>query len=76
MDNSALSTGFGIGGIIGGIIGIAFFVFWIVELVDVIRRDFGPGNGKLIWVLVVVLLNWVGAAIYYFVGKPQGTLRA
>jgi uncharacterized RDD family membrane protein YckC len=50
------------------------FIFWIVELVDALRRTFPEPNAKIIWVLVIVLLNFVGAAIYYFVGKRSGTL--
>ena len=49
-------------------------IFWIAEIVDVLRRDFYEPNNKVVWVLVVILLHFVGAAIYYFVGKSQGVL--
>jgi len=49
-------------------------IFWIAEIVDVVRRDFYEPTNKVVWVLVVILLHFVGAAIYYFVGKNQGTL--
>lgn len=50
------------------------FVFWIIELVDVCRREFRDANSKLLWILVVVLAHGLGALIYYFAGKPQGWL--
>ncbi len=71
------------GGIIAGfvllygfliLLGLASFVFWIVEIVDVARREFRDPNTKLLWLLVVILAHGLGALIYYFAGKPQGWL--
>ena len=71
------------GGIIVGIflfygffilLALASFVFWIIELVDVARREFKDSNTKLLWLLVVVLAHGLGALIYYFAGRPQGWL--
>jgi len=66
------------GGIIGGAvglifcaIGIALLVFWIWMLIDCVQREF-EGNGKIIWILVIVLLGWIGALIYLFVGRSKG----
>ncbi|MBM3498774.1 MAG: PLDc_N domain-containing protein [Armatimonadetes bacterium] len=55
---------------------IALMVLWIVALIDVARREFPGDNDKLMWVLVVVLAGWIGALIYWFVGRQKGTLRA
>ncbi len=49
-------------------------VFWIIELVDVARREFPDPNTKIIWILVVVLSHGIGALIYFFVGRSQGWL--
>lgn len=56
------------------LLGLASFVFWIVELIDVCRREFRDSNTKTLWVLVVVLAHGLGALIYFFAGKPQGWL--
>ncbi len=56
------------------LLSLASFVFWIIELVDVARREFKDSNTKLLWVLVVALAHGLGALIYYFAGKPQGWL--
>jgi len=56
------------------LISLASFVFWIVELIDVYRREFRDPNTKLLWVLMVVFLHGLGALIYYFAGKAQGWL--
>lgn len=72
------------GGAVGGIlacviflivaaIGLALFAFWIWMLIDAVRRDF-PGNEKIVWILVIVLLQALGALVYFFVGRSRGTL--
>lgn len=47
----------------------------LVALVDAIRvpqeSDYRAGS-KVVWVLVLIFFNCVGAAIYYAVGKPRG----
>jgi hypothetical protein len=47
---------------------------WVVALVDVLRRESAGENEKLIWILVVILTGWIGALIYWFVGRDKGTL--
>ena len=49
-------------------------VFWIVELVDAARREFSEPNLKVVWLLVIFFAHFLGAVIYYFVGKKQGVL--
>ena len=57
-----------------------FFVFFIANivlviwaLVDAIRVPhdsmYRAGN-KLIWILVILLAGFIGAIVYFFVGKP------
>jgi hypothetical protein len=45
-------------------------VFWIVALVDCIRRSDNvyrmAGTEKVTWVLIVALTGWIGALIYWF----------
>lgn len=48
--------------------------FWLVELVDAARRQFPDQSIKVIWLAVILFTHFIGAAIYYFVGKKQGTI--
>jgi hypothetical protein len=70
---------FGFGGpvdlLIVGILVLLPTIFWIVEIIDAIRRDFAEPSEKIIWLVVIVLTHFLGALIYYFAGKPRGTLR-
>ena len=51
-------------------------ILWLVELIDVVRRRFPDPATKIVWVLVVIFTHFVGALVYYFVGRKQGTLAA
>lgn len=48
-------------------IGIAGFVLWLLMIIDVAKRNFKNPDDKTTWILVVVLANWIGALVYYFV---------
>ena len=51
--------------------GLLAFVFWIWMLINAIQN---PGLGsteKIVWVLVILFLHFLGALIYYFVGRSR-----
>ena len=50
----------------------AVFVFMlpIIALVDIVRNKF-EGNMQLIWVLIVLFLNILGAILYFVIGRRQ-----
>ena len=48
------------------------FVFWLWMLVHAITNS-GVGDGeKIAWVLVILFLHFLGALIYFIVGRPKG----
>lgn len=57
-----------------GLIGLAIMAFWIIELVDCLRRDFRDPSEKIVWVLVIIFTHFVGALLYWIMGKSHGTL--
>ncbi|MGJ8654414.1 MAG: PLD nuclease N-terminal domain-containing protein [Opitutaceae bacterium] len=59
---------FFVGFFLFGLLGLAF---WIWMLIDCLKYEKSEGNDKLIWVLVLVLTNWIGALIYFFVRRPE-----
>ena len=54
---------------------IALLTLWIWALIDCAMRRF-DGNDKLIWILVILLANWVGALIYIFVGRSKAVRKS
>lgn len=47
------------------------FLLPLIALVDVIRSDFRGSNDKLIWVIVILFLNIIGALLYLVIGRNQ-----
>ena len=75
MDPFTAIAGLGIGAIIIiSLIGLIASIFWIFELIDILRREFRDPIMKIVWLAVVFFSHIVGALIYYFIGKQQGTL--
>lgn len=48
----------------------AAFVLWLWALVDILKNEF-TGSNKLIWLLVVILIPFVGMVLYWFIGREQ-----
>lgn len=51
--------------------GILAFIFWILMLVNAITNSRLSGTEKIVWVLVIIFLHFLGALIYFFVGRRQ-----
>ena len=72
MEQHAIGGGFGILFALFFIaLGILAFVFWIWMLIDAIQNPGLSGTERIVWVLVVIFLNWLGALIYYLVGRRR-----
>lgn len=60
--------------IAGMVIGLMFaglvLAFWLYMLIDLVRSKM-TGYKKLLWVIVFITANIIGAALYYFVGKKK-----
>ena len=65
--------------IVSMIINTTLFVFWVIALIDCIKRDnkdfaIGGENAKLIWILVLILARSITPIVYYLLimkKKPQ-----
>jgi len=69
--------------IVAVLISITLFIFWIIALIDCIRRDekdfnLGGDNAKLIWILLLILVRGIAGIIYYLLimrNTPAGKIR-
>ena len=50
-------------------VGIPLLVVWVVGIVDIVRRDLPPGL-KAGWIMVVLLLPFLGTLVYFLMRKP------
>jgi hypothetical protein len=70
-----MMLGFGILGLFFGLavfaVSIFALVFWILMLVDCVKRKFKEESEKIIWILVLVFTGIIGALIYYFIVKNK-----
>ncbi len=57
--------------LVGLPIAIALFAFWIWMLISAIQNQGLSDNEKIVWVLVIVFLHWLGALLYFFIGHPK-----
>ena len=53
---------------------LIIFIFltavWMRALIDVLKSEF-KDNNKLIWLLTVILVPFIGAIVYFAIGKKQ-----
>lgn len=54
-----------------GVIALGAFALWIWMLVHAITNKGLTDAERLIWVLVILFLHFLGALIYFFVGRPK-----
>ena len=52
------------------IISILAIPFWIISIIDILKSSF-EGNGKIVWLLVVVVLGILGIILYRMIGKNK-----
>jgi hypothetical protein len=50
------------------LIGLLCFIFWIVALVDCIKSN---NANKLLWIIVIILLPFLGTILYFALGRVQ-----
>jgi len=50
---------------------VAAFAFWIWMLVHAITNPGLRDIEKLIWVVVILFTHFIGALIYFFIGRPR-----
>ncbi|QFZ55974.1 hypothetical protein FEZ18_02725 [Oceanihabitans sp. IOP_32] len=51
------------------IIAITLFILPVAALISILKNNF-KNNDKLIWVLVVLLLPFLGPILYNIIGRP------
>ena len=52
-------------------LGLLAFGFWLWMLVDCATKESSTGNDKLVWVLILLGLNLLGALLYCFIRRPR-----
>lgn len=53
---------------------IVMFIVWLRALFEILKCDF-TGNNKIIWLLTVVLIPFIGAIAYFAIGRKQKIIK-
>jgi hypothetical protein len=51
--------------------GIAATIFWLWMLIHALTNKGIDSVEKLVWFLVIFFLHFLGALIYFFIGRPK-----
>ena len=57
--------------LIVSVFGVVGFILWVWALIDCLLHETDEGNNRLIWMLVVILTNIIGALIYLILRRPM-----
>ncbi|MEK6933277.1 MAG: PLDc N-terminal domain-containing protein [Nanoarchaeota archaeon] len=58
-----------VGMLITVIILILLLAFWIWMIIDCAKRNFKNNTEKIIWIVIIGVIGWIGALVYYIVIK-------
>lgn len=50
---------------------LPFLLFPLIALIDILRNDFKGSNDKVVWVIVVLLIPFLGSLLYFLIGRNQ-----
>jgi cytochrome c oxidase assembly factor CtaG len=50
---------------------VTALIFWISMIVECATKEPSQGNDKIVWIVIIVFTQLIGALIYYFVRRPQ-----
>ncbi len=57
-----------------GVFGIVVLGVWLFAIIDSITSDEAQVRNlpKWAWVLITILLSWIGAVVWFVAGRPRG----
>lgn len=54
-----------------GLFALLCLVLWVYALVDIIKSRFSDENTKIVWILIVILIPFLGTILYFVLGREQ-----
>ena len=60
------------------IVALLLLVFWIWMIIDAAKRRFRSDVEKILWIVGVIVLGWLGALVYLIVIRiynPKGLMK-
>jgi hypothetical protein len=57
--------------LISGVFWLALTVFMVWMIIDCASKETREGNERLIWIIIMVCVPYIGAAAYYLIRRPE-----
>lgn len=57
------------------LIWVPLVMLWAMALIDIFKRDDMGGGSKVLWILIIFVIPWIGVFIY-IVSRPKTTAAA
>lgn len=54
-----------------GLLGLLCVILWIWALVDIVNSRFREDITKIVWVLIVIFIPFIGTILYFLIGRQQ-----
>ena len=51
---------------------VPLVMLWAMALIDIFKRDDMGGGSKVLWILIIFVIPWIGVFIY-LVSRPRTT---
>ncbi|WP_258099685.1 PLD nuclease N-terminal domain-containing protein [Marinoscillum pacificum] len=51
--------------------GFFLFAIWVWTIIDIIKSEFKDNNEKILWVVLVILLPFIGTVLYFAIGSKN-----
>lgn len=45
------------------------FALWVAAIIDIVRSNFVDNNQKLVWIVIVVMIPFLGTILYFALGQ-------
>ncbi len=56
------------------VVGFGGFALFLWALIDVLRRQFANPNDKVLWIVLIIFIGWLGPILYLAIGRKKGTI--
>jgi len=53
------------------LLALTFFILPVLCLIDIIKSRFADSSNKVVWIVIVLLLPYLGSFLYLLLGRRQ-----
>jgi hypothetical protein len=54
-----------------GLVALLCLAVWIMAIVDILNNRFREDSNRILWLLLVIFVPFLGTILYYAIGRQQ-----